>query len=93
MARISRNAIKNEKFNFNMCYCIQNNMVIILLEMINKCRNDQCPASQECEGNSPNYREGTKLAQRNKKSGLMMNKVIEPPKDPTLSNFSNIIMV
>jgi hypothetical protein len=68
-------------------------MVIILLEMINKCRNDLCPTSQECKGNSPNYREGTKLAQRNKKSGLMMSKVIEPPKNPTPNNFSNIIMV
>jgi hypothetical protein len=26
-------------FYFNMCHCIQNNKVIILLEMNNKCRN------------------------------------------------------
>jgi hypothetical protein len=29
-----------------MCYYIQNNKVIILLEMSNKCRNDQCPTSK-----------------------------------------------
>jgi hypothetical protein len=35
--------------SFNMCYYIQNNKVIIMLEMSDKCKNDQCPTSQKCE--------------------------------------------
>jgi hypothetical protein len=30
--------------------------MIILLETSDKCKNDQCPTSQECKGNSSNYK-------------------------------------
>jgi hypothetical protein len=41
--------------------------------MINKCMSDQNTTSQECGGNNPNYKREAKLAQKNKKNGLMMN--------------------
>jgi len=53
-----------------MCYCIQKNRVIILLETNKKCKNDQNPTSQECKDNSLNYKKEAKVTQRNKKSGL-----------------------
>jgi len=41
--------------------------------MSDKCKNDQCPTPQECEGNNPNHKKEAKLNQRSKKSGLMTN--------------------
>jgi hypothetical protein len=38
-----------------------------MLEMKNKCRNDQCPTPQECEGNSLNHKREVEPAQKKKK--------------------------
>ncbi len=56
-----------------MCYCIEKNKVIILLEMSDKCKIIKCPTFQECEGNNPNYRKEVKFTWKRKSSGLVTN--------------------
>jgi hypothetical protein len=43
-----------------MCYYIQKNKVIILLEMNDKWKSDQSLTSQECGGNNSNHRKVAK---------------------------------
>jgi len=51
--------------SFNMCYCMQKNKVIILLETNNKCRIDQCSTSKEYKNKNPNYKKEIEPAQEN----------------------------
>jgi hypothetical protein len=53
-----------------MCYYIQKDRMIILLETSDKCRNDQCPTPKECKGTNMNYKTKAKPTQKNKKNGL-----------------------
>jgi hypothetical protein len=56
-----------------MCYYIQKNKVIILLEMSDKCWSDQCPTFEEYKGNNRNYRKEVEPIQKSRKMGMMTN--------------------
>jgi hypothetical protein len=47
-------------------------MMIILLEMNDKCKSDESPISQEL-GSSLNYKREAKRAWKSRKSGMTMN--------------------
>jgi hypothetical protein len=42
-----------------------------MLEMNDKCKSDQCPTPQVCEGNNLNYKREVEPSQKNRKNGLM----------------------
>jgi hypothetical protein len=66
-----------------MCYYIQKNKVIILLEMNDKCSSNQCPTFEEYKGNNPNYRMEVEHTRKSRKMAWRQIKwLIEPPKDP-----------
>jgi hypothetical protein len=56
-----------------MCYYIQKDMMIILLETNDKCKNNQCPTSQKCKSNNLNYKKEAEPVEKSKNNGLKMS--------------------